>query len=324
MMSRTFRIHGVLTLAVPALVVIGSAGVEAQRPFNDRDLEKMSAARLQQLPLPPDNEEAIVAAVRKTPAPNLGSGLPVLELDEWLREILLSYNPHAAPLEWRLERCEDFTSDFPDYSAELCVVASSENISRSGEKSFTLILGVGEWSRAGEGRWVLRPPAIRDLFVQNASNSLDIRSLSELTAAFDVPPDRWPTVEFELSLDASPLRALPGDTVNLRIQVRNTGKRDAPRAEIQFGGVVGDTPDDVREYRYQWFPAIAAGQTVAVELPCACLKGAVSSMRGRPRSVVASASRKPIPRRKPSQSGCITCWIRPACLPSYPVTAAPR
>lgn len=253
-----------LTSAISALVVIGGVGVAAQRPFNDRDLGKVGN---QQLPMLPDDDAAIVAAVRKSPVRNLDAGLPALELEEWLSGILRSYNPHAAPLEWRLERCEDFTTDYPGYSSELCVVVTSENISTSDRKSFTLILAVGAWSQSGEGRWVLNVPAIRDLFIQNDANSLDIRSLSELTTAFDVPTDRWPTVAFELSIDAAPLRALPGDTITLKIQVRNTGKRDAPRAEVQFGGGFGDTPDDRKQYLYRWFPSVAAGRAVAVELP---------------------------------------------------------
>jgi hypothetical protein len=83
----------------------------------------------------------------------------------------------AVPVEWRLDRCEDFTTDSPDYSSELCVVAKSEKISQSTEKSLTLILAVGGWSQSGEGRWVIRPPAIRELFIQTDANSLDIRSL---------------------------------------------------------------------------------------------------------------------------------------------------
>jgi hypothetical protein len=81
----------------------------------------------------------------------------------------------------------------------------------------------------------VHPPAIRDLFIQTAANSLDIQSLSELTRAFNLPVDQWPTVEFELAVDASPLRALPGEIVTFRVQIRNTGKRDAQRAEVTFG-----------------------------------------------------------------------------------------
>lgn len=253
-------------LAVTALVVVGSRAIEAQRPFNDRELEKMG---MRQLPMLPDDEEerAIVAYVRKTPAENLDPALPPMELDAWLAGTLLSYDPNATQVEWRLDRCEDVTTDFPDYSSELCVVAKSERISPSAEKSLMLILAVGGWPQSGEGRWVIRPPAIRELFIQTDANSLDIHSLSGLTAAFDVPAERWPTVELELAVDASPIRALPGDTVTFRVKVRNTGKRDAPRAEIKFGASFSDMPDDGKDYRYQWFPAIAAGREVLAELP---------------------------------------------------------
>jgi len=270
MMRRAFSSTGMtirhlFALAVPALVVVGSVALEAQRPFNDRDLEKMG---MRQLPMLPDDEDerAIVANVRKTPAENLDPALPPMELDAWLAGTLLSYDPNVTPVEWRLDRCEDFTTDVPDDSSELCVVAKSENISPSAEKSLTLILAVGDWSSAA-GRWVIRPSAIHDLFIQTDANSLDVRSLGELTATFDVPADRWPTVELKLAVDAVPLRALPGDTVTFRVKVRNTGKRDAPRAEIKFGASFEDMPDDGKEYRYQWFPAIAAGREVVAELP---------------------------------------------------------
>ena len=107
----------------------------------------------------------------------------------------------------------------------------------------------------------LHPPAIREVYIEAAGDSLDIRSLSELTTAFDLPVDRWPTVEFELAVDASPLRARPGEVVTFRIQVRNAGKRDVNRAEIHFG--VETFEGERRDYR--WFPAIPAGRTVAVE-----------------------------------------------------------
>lgn len=289
-----------LAFAISALFVVASAALEAQRPVNDRKLGQVGN---RQLPMAPDDddERKIVAWVRNTPAFNLDTALPPLELDRWLAAMLRWYDPNAAPLEWRLDRCEDFRSDLPDYAPELCVTAHSERISESDEKTLTLILMVGEWSQAGNGRsgWVMRPPAIRDFFVQTDVNSLDIRSLSELTTAFDVPVERWPTVEFDLAVEAVPPRALPGDIVTFRIQVRNTGKRDAPRAEIKFTASFGDTPDDARQYNYQWFPAIAAGGAVAVELPVGLPEG-----RGIfHASVNAFSSRKRFMEKDTSKSG---------------------
>jgi hypothetical protein len=289
-------------LAIPALVVVGSVGVEAQRPVNDRDREHMAVPEFPMLP-DVDEERAILAYVRNTPAFNLDAALPPLELDQWLTATLLSYNMHAAPVEWQLDRCEDFTSDLPGYSSsELCVEATSANISQSEEKTLTLILAVGVWWQASDGRseWVVRPPAIRDLFIQTDTNSLDIRSLSELTTAFNLPVDRWPTVELEVAVDASPLRALPGEIVTFTIQVRNTGKRDAQRAEITFFASVGDTPDDLKRSDFQWFPAIAAGGRVAVELPVALPEGrgvfhaSVDAFRSRKRFKERDTSRNRI------------------------------
>ena len=58
-------------------------------------------------------------------------------MNQWLTATLLSYNPSAARVEWRLERCEDFTSDLPSESSELCAEAKSANISQSEEKTLT-------------------------------------------------------------------------------------------------------------------------------------------------------------------------------------------
>ena len=277
--------------AIPALLAVGSVGVEAQRPVNDRLLDRIPVPELPMLP-DDDDDRRILAFVRNTPADNLDAALPALPLERWLTETLLSYNSGAARPEWRLERCEDFTSDLPRESSELCAIAKWANISPpdKNEKALMLILAVGDWREAIDGRsgWVVRSPEIRDFFIQTADNSLDIRSLSELTAAFDSPADRWPTAEFELGINASPLRALPGETVTLRIEVRNKGNRDASRAEVQFAAFTGDSPDDAKEYRYQWFPSVPAGRSVAVELPIALPEG-----RG-----VFSASARPFSTRK--------------------------
>ena len=116
------------------------------------------------------------------------------------------YNPSAARVEWRLERCEDFTSICPSESSELCAEAKSANISQSEEKTLTLILAVGDWRQASDGRlervWRVRRRSA-DLFIQTAADSLDIRLLSELTTAFGLPGERWPTPEFELAVNAA-------------------------------------------------------------------------------------------------------------------------
>jgi uncharacterized repeat protein (TIGR01451 family) len=281
---------------------------EGQRPVDTSKLHEFELAQPLELPTD-DAEAALLAYVRNTPASNLDAGLPQLELDSWLTATLLPYNANAAPVEWRLDQCEDLTSDIPWYAAELCTEAT---VPVSGEKTLTLILAVGDWREASDGRsgWVVHPPAIRDLFIQTAANSLDIQSLSELTTAFNLPVDRWPTVEFELAVDASPLRALPGEIVTFRVQVRNTGKRNAQRAEVTLGVSIGDTPDEAKSYDYQWFPAIPAGRTVALELPIGLPKG-----RGVfHASVNAFSSRKRFKERDTSRNSMFL-WVHQATDP---------
>lgn len=110
------------TLLIPALVAVGSVAVDAQRPV---DANKFDEIKMPELPMVPDDadERAIVAYVRKTPAFNLDSALPQIELDSWLTATLLQYNAKGATVEWRLERCENFTSDLPSEAAELCTHA---------------------------------------------------------------------------------------------------------------------------------------------------------------------------------------------------------
>jgi hypothetical protein len=308
-MTRRNRIAWIATCV---LVLAGSTVDGGQRPVDTSKFDEIPVVQPPELPTD-DAEAALLAYVRNTPASNLDAGLPQIELDSWLTATLLWYNIHAAPVEWRLDRCLDFTSDLPDYSTELCVEATSANISQSEEKTLTLILAVGDWRQASDGRsgWVLHPPAIRDFFIQTDANSLDIQSLSELTTAFNIPVDRWPTVEFELAVDASPLRALPGEIVTFRVQVRNTGKRDAQRAAVTFGGSFGDTPDEVKVYDYQWFPAIPAGRTVAVELPI-CLPEGRGVFHA---SVEAFSSRKRFKERDTSRRNSIVLWVHQATDP---------
>ena len=275
--------------------------------------------------LPDDGDDLkILAYVRNTPANNLDAALPQLPLDRWLTETLSSFSRgDARPAEWRLERCEDLTSDLPRESSELCAIAKWENVSPPEKegKRLTLILAVGDWREAIDGRsgWVVRPPVIRDFFVLAAGNSLDVRSLSDLTTALDIPDDRWPVAEFELGVIAVPLRALPGQTVTFRVEVRNKGNRDAHRAEITLTAFFGETPDDSKRYDYKWYPSIAAGRTAAVELPIMLPEG-----RG-----IFSASARPFSTRKLYKEDVmrrnhISLWVHQVTDPAGLPAVAPR
>ena len=311
-----------LALAIPALVIAGSVGVDAQRPVNDRLLDRIPVPDLPMLPDEADDRR-ILTFVRNTPADSLDAALPPLPLDRWLTETLLAYNPSVARAEWRLERCEDLTSDLPRESSELCAIAKWANISppEKQEKALTLILAVGDWREAIDGRsgWVVRPPAIRDFFVLADDDSLDVRALSDLTTALDVPVDRWPAAEFELAVMAVPLRALPGETVTFKIEVRNKGNRDAHRAEVSFAAFLGETPEDSKRYDYKWYPSIAAGRAVAVELPIALPEG-----RG-----VFSASARPYSTRKRYKENLTRrnhtfLWVHQVTDPANLPTTAPK
>ena len=116
------RQNRIALIATCVLVLVGSTVHGGQRPVDISKLDEIPI--VQPLELPADDAEAaLLAYVRKTPAINLDPDLPQIELDSWLTATLLSYNANVAPVEWRLDQCEDFTSDVPGYAAELCTHA---------------------------------------------------------------------------------------------------------------------------------------------------------------------------------------------------------
>lgn len=235
--------------------VLAASPAVAQRPVDTSKLENYALA--QPLELPTDDAEAALQSyLQKVLASALDPALPPLEIDRWLTEALWPHVADAGKAKWILDQCEDLIADVPRYSPELC---AAKTLPLPDDRSLT---SIGDWLQGSDGRsgWVVHPPSVRDLYIGARSNSLDIRSLSELRTGIDLPVERWPNVEFEVAVNASPLRATPGDLVTFTIQVRNTGKRDAQRAEVHFS-----VSTEGKMYEYLWFPSVPAGRSVAVE-----------------------------------------------------------
>ena len=109
---------------------------------------------------------------------------------------------------------------------------------------------------------------VQDLYVERLNgstrvDSLDVPALGDLSQLLDTPFEDWPTVDFESTVTWDPPNPAPGATVRFSIVVRNTGKRAANRACIK----ILISPCCARvEARHEWFPLIAPGQSVRVEV----------------------------------------------------------
>lgn len=79
----------------------------------------------------------------------------------------------------------------------------------------------------------------------------------------NTPFEQWPTVDLDTAIDWDPPTPLPGETVRFTISVRNTSKSSAVRARITM--VITPCCADA-EVRHEWFPYVAAGQSVRAEL----------------------------------------------------------
>jgi len=118
---------------------------------------------------------------------------------------------------------------------------------------------------------------LREVYVERVEerftrlDSLDVPALSDLTDLLQLPFDRWPKLEFETQIAWNPPMPLPGDIVRVSILVRNTGKRAADRAWVNV--LIGPCCNTSLEVRRDWYPYLAAGQSVVADFDVAMPEG---------------------------------------------------
>lgn len=216
-------------------------------------------------------QASLIESVRRTPAATFDPAVPPMPLEEWLWTTLAPVVDYPPPrlVDWSVTLCLDRRSAIPGPAPELCVDAS---VMVAADRRLRLEIAVAEAvppRSTGRPSWRPTSPALRDVYIERLNgvtpiDSLDVPSLSQATLRRlrILPFDEWPAAAFESVITWDPPHPSPGDLVKFSISVRNTSQRSVDRVWISIlispccpGG----------EARHEWFPRIAAGQSVRVE-----------------------------------------------------------
>jgi hypothetical protein len=225
------------------------------------------------LPYPsPQTQATLLQNVQGMPASSFDPKLPPISIDAWL---FLTLAPHVEVVhsrfvEWRVEFCGAYArglnpSIVTASGPELCAKGT---VQVSTEKNVHVVILVADAVR-GTLEWRLTSPSLREVYIERVKerftrlDSLDVPELTGLTDLLQTPFDQWPKVDFESQITWDQPKPVPGDTVRVSISVRNTGKRAADRAWVNI--LISPCCDAHLEVRRDWFPYLAAGQSVRVD-----------------------------------------------------------
>jgi hypothetical protein len=216
-------------------------------------------------------QTSLLQRVRATPASQFDPQLPASALDAWLR-LTLAPVVEDLPLQlvnWRVTMCLDPRSAIADLGSQLCA-AGTVRLSADRNVQIVILIAEGVPSATSDGapQWVATGPFLRDLYIERVKDSrpidsLDVPALGALSQLLNTPFEQWPTVDLETTIDWDPPAPLPGETVRFTISVRNTSNTSAVRAWITT--VITPCCADA-EVRHEWFPYVAAGQSVRAEV----------------------------------------------------------
>jgi hypothetical protein len=189
-------------------------------------------------------------------------------LEEWLWLTLSPVVEVVYPqfVKWDVTFCLDPRSTTLDLGSQLCATGTVR-LSDDRNARIVFLVADGVRNRAGgPPYWRPTPVSLRDVYVERVKDSkgidsLDVPALGALRQLLDTPFEKWPTVKFETTITWDPPNPAPGDKVRFNISVRNTGKRSADRAWIMI--VITPCCGNA-EVRQEWFPHVAAGQSVGV------------------------------------------------------------
>jgi hypothetical protein len=251
----------VLVTAIAAFAIAVAPGTNAQ------DLHELPWwSEIVQLDGP--SQTSLFAKVQATPASEFDASLPAISLESWLSSTLSPVVEVVYPklVDWSPTICLDRRSATPRAGPELCVEGT---VRLSADRNVQLVIVMAEAARSattGRPEWRMTRPSLRDVYIERLEgstrfDSLDVPSLGALPQMLDTPFAQWPMVDFETTVTWDPPNPAPGDNVRFSISVRNTGRRSLDRAQVD----IAITPCCANAaVRRQWFPRIAAGQSVSV------------------------------------------------------------
>jgi hypothetical protein len=256
--------RAVLVIGITAIAITRAAQTSAQAP-SDRPWWREMAG--------PDTamQAVLIRTVQGTPANALDPSLPPVALNEWLWVTLSPLVEHlpARLVDWQIGFCLDRRSALPGPAPELCAHGT---VALSVDRRLRMEIAVAEAIRSratNRASWRQEPPALRDVYIERLDgltrvDSLDVPSLSQgtLLQLRMLPFDQWPAAAFESTITWDPPEPAPGGEVTFSISVRNTGARSVDRAWIS---ILISPCCSGTELRHEWFPRIAAGESVRVE-----------------------------------------------------------
>jgi hypothetical protein len=213
-------------------------------------------------------QASLLENVQATLVSEFDATLPAISLERWLSTTLSPVveviNPQL--VEWEPTICLDRYSTIPRSGPELCVQAT---VRLSADRNVQIVIVMAEADRhatTGRPEWRTTRPSLRDVYIERLEgstrfDSLDVPSLGALPQMLNTPFAEWPMVDFETTVTWDPPNPAPGDNVRFSISVRNTGRRSLDRAQVDIAITPCCANADVRQ---QWFPRVAAGQSVRV------------------------------------------------------------
>jgi hypothetical protein len=285
--------RGAITFAIfvsaMAAVVLGSAArATAQPPVPPLRL----AAQL------PDSRmlDIMRQRVHTVMASVLDPGLPPIAFDEWLFSEL-------APVFWYAQLCEPSRVPISEGGAELCMNVTTPVI--DGRSAHIVIAaGKGVVGSDNQTRWRSTRPAVRDVYVERATqkipgglleipgDSLDVPSLRDLANMMSVPVDQWPTADLVATISAI---EAPAGSVRFTIDVTNRGTRPVMQVSVRVR-VSGDGVDILRD----WFPDVKAGQVTRLEFNAPIPPGPATAVVEVKPAARSKTIRESSPRRDPA------------------------
>jgi hypothetical protein len=195
--------------------------------------------------------DTFVKAAQQVRADTLEPGLPEIAFQQWLESVL---EPFPVPKEetkgisWRTEFCNQKEAQwYPGYSVgssywpaafnarhrrrDLCAVAGSTILEGNGPAPRLLTVRVRIGTLLEDtGEWLLAEPTFLDAFLES-SDTLDVPTLSVLSALLRLPIELWPTTDISVTagdISYTPRIPMPGEPVTVKVQIRNLGGRDVP------------------------------------------------------------------------------------------------
>jgi hypothetical protein len=215
-----------------------------------------------------------VERVKAVSASILDSKLRPVRFETWLKTTLQKHRAAARLNEpfafWSLSICDNPSSAFPIVSPDLCVEVSVPLI--GDRKLYARILVAEETPHNPTRPWRDIVPRVHDIYIERVRDtrpidSLDVRSLPSIEEHLRLPFDAWPAVDLKTSVRSIPTNPLPGQDVRFIVGVANTGGRDAERAHVTIYVSMPLNNTELKEIRREWFPRVAAGRSVELDIP---------------------------------------------------------